>query len=158
MLLKGEEVPRNTAKGIFLYESVAPQLPVAWLRLAKTYLNDVAVPHDYSQAASYCTKAADAKLVAGMVCLAFMNAEGYLGSDKEQEAFHWYDRAVHLGSPVAAFAMGVMYAKGMGTSKDLDRSFIFLSMAKAALVAQAGPLLDSVGAQLDPKKIAKLTE
>lgn len=158
MVIKGDEVPQNVAAGISMYETMAQEYPVAWLRLAKIYLNDVVVPHDYSRAGAYCSKAAGAKLSAGMVCLGYLNAEGLLGPRNEKEALTWYDKAVHLGNPVAAFGMGVLYASGLGPNKDLERSFVFLLLAQEARIGQATPLLDSIGAQLDPKTIKKLKQ
>ncbi len=156
MLFSGNEVKTDIAQALAIYDEVATQDASVAVRVAKLYIFDPHAPRDYSKAERYCSYAAARMYAPGMVCLAFLNAAGFLGPDREPEAFSWLEKAARLGSPIGAFGAGRMYAEGWGTKRDLDRAYTLLLMAQEARVEQAGPVLASVSAELGPDRTEKL--
>lgn len=66
-----------------------------------------------------------------------------------------FSEAAFHGQPDAMFNLGVMSALGEGGPKDLAMAYVWLSLAKAAAVQEAGAVLKTVAPQLNAQQLAK---
>ncbi|MBF0176373.1 MAG: sel1 repeat family protein, partial [Magnetococcales bacterium] len=84
-------------------------------------------------------------------------AAGLAGGARESwmnpaEAVRWWQKAGEKGSPPAAFLLGILHAKGLGTPQNLDLARRWLHAAQQQGVERAGHLLaliDSTPESLD---------
>ena len=145
-------------QAIAIYDDLASQgNPSALIRLAKIYLDGKVVPKDVARGESYCQRAADLKYSAGLVCLGFLFQTGIHGPDRSGEAIKLYEQAFELGGdPVAAYSLGVMYAKGTGVRQDLPKAYVWFAVAASSRLQEASQARDVVSSRLDPKQIKKL--
>ncbi len=158
ILINGADVPPNVERGVSLYLDIAPKFPELWVPLAKLYIFGKQVPHDYTRAEKYCTAAAEAKVTAGMVCLAYLDGTGLLGSAREGDAFDWYKKAAHFGNRMSWYALGVMTLNGWGTTKNVEEAYKWLFLAKNAGITNARTPFEEAEKVIDPKKAAKLQQ
>lgn len=105
--------------------------------LGTIYAAGTLVPQNFTQAATWFTRAAKAGVANAAYNLGVMAQQG-LGMEKNPAlAVHWYDVAAKQGHPQALYNLGLAYTKGMGTARDMAKGADYFKQAAKAGVAQA---------------------
>ena len=159
VLAEGSRVPRNTQKALALYDEVAATGgPDVQMSLAKIFIKGWGVAQDGAKAESYCLKALAQRTdyAPAMLCLAYLNQAGFLGSVRDKEAVTWYEKAFKLGNPIAAYGLGAAYATGQGVKQDFPKAFELLVIASVAKIEIAAPLAKEVEQKLPPETAKKI--
>ena len=105
--------------------------------LAALYAAGGRVRSDYSRAAYWFRRAADAGIANAYYNLGVMAQQG-LGMAKDAEqSFAFYGRAARLGHPEAMYNLGLCYIEGRGTQRDNLRGISYFKKAANAGLTQA---------------------
>lgn len=158
LLAEGKEVPRDITTAVAVYEDAGRYgRPELQMRLAKVFLNGWGVPEEPAKAESYCRRALelDKNYTSAMLCLAFLDQSGKLGSAGGKSAIVWYEKAFKTGNPVAAYGLGVAYATGKGTQQNLEKALTYLVIAALSNIEVATPLAKQVEQRLPPEVAKK---
>ncbi|MBF0176375.1 MAG: sel1 repeat family protein, partial [Magnetococcales bacterium] len=157
-LLAGVGVVPDPEHGLALLQKGAmiPTTSCAWL-LGEGYRQGrYGLPVDLALANHWYEQAAAHEDVESMLRLGLL-AAGLAGGARESlmdpaEAVRWWQKAGEMGSPPAAFLLGILHAKGLGTPQNLDLARRWLHAAQQQGVERAGHLLaliDSAPESLD---------
>ena len=154
-LIEGRGVgkdPRTAAQ--WFEQAAARDLPIAEYRLATLYEKGVGVTRDPQLAMSWYLKAANAGNARAMHNLAVMNAEAATGGKPDYaEAAQWFRKAGQLGVRDSQFNLGILYARGLGTTQDLTQAWVWFSLAAQQGDADAGKKRDEVAAKMDAQAL-----
>jgi TPR repeat protein len=159
MLAEGSQVPRDTTAALATYDEAGKSgRPEVQVRLAKVFMNGWGIARDGAKAETHCRKALtqEKEYTPALLCLAYLNQSGLLGPNRGAEALGWYEKALKLGSPVAAYGLGVAYATGNGTKQDFEKALLYLVIASLSKIEVAVPLAQAVEQRLPPQAAQKL--
>ncbi|MBF0178217.1 MAG: sel1 repeat family protein, partial [Magnetococcales bacterium] len=156
--LAGSDGVPDLEYGLALLQKGAmiPTTSCAWL-LGEGYRQGrYGLPVDLALANHWYEQAATHEDVESMLRLGLL-AAGLAGGARESwmnpaEAVRWWQKAGEKGSPPAAFLLGILHAKGLGTPQNLDLARRWLHAAQQQGVERAGHLLaliDSTPESLD---------
>ncbi|MBF0176371.1 MAG: sel1 repeat family protein [Magnetococcales bacterium] len=145
--LAGTGVVPDLAYGLDLLQKGAmlPTTSCAWL-LGEGYRQGrYGLPVDLALASHWYEQAAAHGDLEAMLRLGLI-AAGLAGGARESwmdfaEAVRWLQKAGERGSPPAAFLLGILHAKGLGTPQNLDQARRWLRAAQQQGLERAGHLL-----------------
>ncbi len=156
MLLEGNMLPKNTAKGIEWLEKAANQgVMEAQFNLGLTYLQGGDVPQDFEKAKTWLEKAAAQGNDRSQYNLGIVYYQG-LGTKVDYEkAMELFMESAKQGFSQAQFNLGVMYAKGQGKLNAID-AYAWFTLAAERGDPQSISALKDVDSRLsaEEKKIA----
>lgn len=156
MAAKGDRMPLSASLATAILEEVGNNAESAThVVIAVIYLGGGAMKPDVSVVERHCSAAAAKNYVPALVCMGYLNESGALGAGRDKEAFGWYEKAAKKGSPIAAYSLGEMYARGAGTAQNLSRAYMYLALAAYCRVELAGPLAAKVSAKLSESERKK---
>jgi TPR repeat protein len=121
------------------------------------------VTQDYSQAMTWCRKAADKDEPIAFSAIGGLYSDGNGVPQDYSEALRWYHKAADKGYDRALLAIAVMYEQGEGVPQDNGEAYFWYSLSCAAPVP--GDTLDKwrrwrdeAAAKLTPAKLAEIQE
>ena len=86
--------------------------------------------------------------------VAVLLAEGGDGKPDYAAAAEWFRQAAEYGIRDSQFNLGILYARGLGISRDLQKSYVWFSAAADQGDEDAAKKRDEIGARLDSKELA----
>ncbi len=158
MFENGFGVPQDEAKAMELYRraglqgdtsasaAVVDSGPIYDSRLAPLDL-------DKANADDFVAAARNGDPVA-MFLAGYVAASRASTASEVAEAARWFERAADRGVPAAMGNLGLLYVRGLGVPQDFVLGYMWLNVAAAAGLPEAGALRDSVGANMTPVEIA----
>ena len=86
--------------------------------------------------------------------VAVLLAEGGDGKPDYAAAAEWFRQAAEYGIRDSQFNLGILYARGLGISRDLQKSYVWFSAAADQGDEDAAKKRDEIGARLNTKELA----
>ncbi|MBF0454904.1 MAG: sel1 repeat family protein [Magnetococcales bacterium] len=126
--------------------------------LGAMYLKGQGVEQDWDQAILWFKKAAEQgdMLAQHNLGALFLQGAGELSPDPS-EAVHWFTQAAMQGDPRSQHSLGALYFEGLGVDQDLNKSYIWLSLALQGAPEERQQAMrqvrDYVASQLSPEQI-----
>jgi uncharacterized protein len=158
---KGDETPRNLPRALDLYFEIAKtESPetlfagIAQYRLCQFYAAGQGVSQDFTEAKSWCKKAAVNGMAGAYVVLGRMAEQGLGGNKDLAEASDWYQHAALARLPDGFIGSGRVKLQS-GSHDDQKRAYFWFYLAQRFKIAEADTLLQQAAAQLNDKEIAQ---
>jgi TPR repeat protein len=126
--------------------------------LGAMYLNGQGVEQDIDQAILWFKKAAEQGVVLAQHNLGAIYLQGVGQQPPDPiEAVHWFTLAAMQGDPRSQYSLGALYFEGLGVEKNLEKSYIWLSLALQVAPKERRKEMeqvrDYVASQLSPEEI-----
>ena len=158
---KGDEIPQNLPRAVDLYFEIAKtESPetlfagIAQYRLCQFYAAGQGVSRDFTEAKSWCKKAAGNGMAVAYVVLGRMTEQGLGGNKDLAEASDWYQHAALARLPDGFIGSGRLKLLS-GSHDDQKKAYFWLYLAQHFKVPEADPLLQEAAAHLSGKEIAQ---
>ncbi len=152
LLEAGDEVPQDLAEAANWYRKAADRSdPEAQWKLSELYAIGRGVPKDPNVAANWRAKALKSNSPKLMVDYGNMLRTGADVPQDLKAAVEWYRKAAERGSTVGTFNLALMYAQGLGVSRDPGKAYVLLAsvaigkgMGRGDLPAKASKALQEL--------------
>jgi localization factor PodJL len=151
----GDGVERNLIEAAKWYELAAERgFAPAQYRYANFLEKGHGLSVDLTQSAMWYEKAAQSGNALAMHNLAVLLTSGLLREGVQLgNAIDWFRRAAGLGIKDSQVNLGIIYAKGLGTEKNLAESYKWFAVAARQGDADAAQKRDTIAAALSPGEL-----
>lgn len=156
MYYKGQGVTRDYKEAVKWRRKAAEQgYAEAELALGAMYILGRGVTQDFKEAAKWFRKAAEQGNAEAQYNLGLMYYKGQEATRAYKEFVKWYRRAAELGLAGVFKYLGFSYAVDHGVLQDNVKAHMWLTIADANGVKDAGIIRDSLESFMIPTQIAE---
>ncbi len=128
-----KQVKTSSPEGIIAKEQhrgdASDEYSQIMLQIGLRYYLGEGMPQDYTQAATWIEKAADAGNSDAMYALGSMYANGEGIPQDYKQAATWFKKAAKAGNSDAMNNLGVMYSEGKGVPQDYTLAYMWINLA-----------------------------
>ncbi|MBQ4561009.1 MAG: sel1 repeat family protein [Clostridia bacterium] len=123
--------------------------------LGVMYHNGLGVPQSYKKAMNYLERSATAESYA---MLASMYADGRGATKNITKAIELWTLSADMGNAASEYNLAMLYMRGIGCKKDIDRAVNYIKSAAAKGLAPAVKALSTLPKEYTEKTEAEITE